>query len=262
MWLVLFRSQELSLPLVSGKEKGLAALGCSRGYCRVRAERQPGRNIPSCLSSYLSRSYNRDQALVLSHFLAGDFSVVSVNGAGRVFSTRQGLGGGAVAESQLSSVLAVAEPLCQCSALTYLQRQRILPLLVWWPQPRSSATERSVIVLWLFWLSRVWPICLCLGSEQVNAELTAVFVTRADCCTGWLWVHVASAPVCKLTRATFLVKTNFTYVLMPFRMRHSCPVWEKRGSDGNLCFIFSFKLPWKAEIIKAEINFSRKLPRW
>lgn len=85
--MVLFRSQELSLPLVTGTEKAMLLWGALEATSA--REHQPGRNIPSCLSSYLSRSDTRDQAPVLPHLLAG----VSGSGADRAC-----WGGGAVEE--------------------------------------------------------------------------------------------------------------------------------------------------------------------
>lgn len=64
--------------------------------------------------------------------------------------------------------------------------------------------------------------------------------TRAGCSPGWSRAQVASAPVCDLTRATFLAKTNSTYVLVPLQHEVLLPrLREGRGrrSDAKVLIV-------------------------
>lgn len=72
---------------------------------------QPGRDIPSCLASYLSGNNTIDQALVLPHLLSGGCTGVSGTG-----QTAQHKGSLTVQQQgsslPLSPLLVVAGPLC------------------------------------------------------------------------------------------------------------------------------------------------------
>lgn len=153
---------------------------------------QPGRDIPSCLASYLSGNNTIDQALVLSHLLSGDCTGVSGTG-----SPARGWPGSATAGKLCPHCWLWPGPSATSSALT---RD---------PAPRqlcSGATEPSAL-----------PFCLSPGSAEPAPQVSASPVlsgsvqstgqmlgTRA----GAVLAVLSSGGFCHLTRATFLAKTN------------------------------------------------------
>lgn len=142
---------------------------------------QPGRDIPSCLASYLSGN-TIDQALVLSHLLSGGCTGVS--------------GTGQTAQHEGRSSSATAGPSATSSALT----RDPAPF-----QLRSGTTEPSALSFWLSSGSaepapEVSASPVLTGSVQSMRQMLG---TRAG-------AVMSSGGFCHLTRATFLAKT---YVL-------------------------------------------------
>lgn len=151
---------------------------------------QPGRDIPSCLASYLSGN-TIDQALVLSHLLSG--GCTGVSGTGQT-AQHEGRPSSATAGKLSPHCWLWPGPSVTSSALT----RDPAP----W-QVCSGATEPSALPFWLSPGSaepapQVSASPVLSGSVQSMGQMLG---TRAG-------AVMSSGGFCHLTRATFLAKTN------------------------------------------------------